>query len=88
MWCSCFGALRPKGNDNMIHADPDTLYCGKRETIIAEIGGMSHIYPGKYLAQPDGNGNYDAEGVDTKADLKAVIAQFKLWYPNIRVVML
>lgn len=67
---------------------PDTLYCGKRETVIAEVGGMTHIYPGKYLIQPDGNAAFDAEGADTKADFKALIAEYRRSYPGIRVVML
>lgn len=71
-----------------MNTNPDTIYCGKRETVIAEVGGLAHIYPGKYLIQPDGNAAYDAEGADTKADLKALIAEFKRAYPGIRVVML
>ena len=67
---------------------PDTIYCGKRDTVIAEVGGLTHIYSGKYLIQPDGNATYDAEGADTKADLKALIAEFERAYPGIRVVML
>lgn len=68
--------------------NPETIYCGKRETVIAEVGGMSHIYAGKYLIQPDGNGNYDAEGVDTKADMKALVSEYRRQFPGIRVVML
>ena len=67
---------------------PETLYCGKREAVIAEVGGLTHIYPGKYLIQPDGNAAYDAEGADSLKDMKATIAEFKRWYPGIRVVML
>jgi hypothetical protein len=68
--------------------NPETLYCGKRETVIAEVGGSTHIYPGKYLLQPDGNGNYDAEGVDSIKGMKSVIAEFRAQFPGIRVVML
>jgi len=68
--------------------NPDTIYCGKREDVIREVGGLTHIYPGKYLIQPDGNAAYDAEGAETKAELKTVIAEFKRWYPGIRVVFL
>lgn len=71
----------------MNHA-PETIYCGKRETVIAEVGGTAHIYPGKYLIQPDGNAAYDAEGADTKADLKALIAEYRRQFPAVRVVML
>lgn len=67
---------------------PDTLYCGKRETVIAEVGGLTHIYPGKYLLQPDGNAAFDAEGTDSIKGMKAMIAEFRRAYPGIRVVML
>jgi hypothetical protein len=67
---------------------PDTLYCGLRETVIAEVGGLTHIYPGKYLLQPSGNAAYDADGADTKADMKSLIAEYKAQFPGIRVVML
>lgn len=67
---------------------PDTLYCGHREDVIREVGGLTHIYPGKYLLQPDGNAAYDAEGADSLKDMKASIAEYKRWYPGIRVVML
>jgi hypothetical protein len=72
----------------MTNIHPDTIYCGKRETVIAEVGGLTHIYAGKYLIQPDGNAAYDAEGADTKADMMAFIAEYKRAYPAIRVVML
>lgn len=67
---------------------PETLYCGKRETVIAELGGLTHIYPGKYLLQPDGNAAFDAEGAESVKDMKAMIAEFRRQFPNIRVVML
>jgi hypothetical protein len=67
---------------------PETLYCGKREAVIAEVGGMAHIYPGKYLIQPDGNAAFDAEGAESVKDMKALIAEFRSQFPSIRVVML
>ena len=67
---------------------PETLYCGKREVVIAEYGGMTHIYPGKYLLQPDGNADFDAEGAESVKDMKALIAEFRRQFPGIRVVML
>ena len=67
---------------------PETLYCGKREVVIAEYGGMAHIYPGKYLLQPDGNVDFDAEGAESVKDMKALIAEFRRLFPGIRVVML
>lgn len=67
---------------------PETLYCGKRETVIAELGGLTHIYPGKYLLQPDGNAAFDAEGAESVKDMKAMIADFRRQFPDIRVVML
>jgi hypothetical protein len=63
---------------------PDTIYYGRRETVIAEVGGLTHIYPGKYLIQPDGNAAYDADGCDTKADLKAMLAEYRRLFPNAR----
>jgi len=71
-----------------MNTNPETLYCGKREVVIAELGGLTHIYPGKYLIQPDGPAAYDAEGADSKADMLAFVAEFKRTYPGIRVVML
>lgn len=67
---------------------PDTIYCGPRENVIAEVGGLTHIYPGKFLLQPDGNAAYDAEGADTREELKELIAYYRTLYPNINVVML
>lgn len=67
---------------------PNTIYCGKREVVIAEVGGLTHIYEGTYLIQPDGNAAYDAEGVDTKADMLALIAEYREMFPAINVVML
>lgn len=67
---------------------PDTIYCGKRDTVIAEVGGLTHIYDGKYLVQPDGNAAYDAEGCCSKADMKVCIAEYRRQFPGIRVVML
>lgn len=67
---------------------PDTIYCGHREDVIAEYGGMAHIYPGKYLIQPDGNGSFDAEGASSKADMELFIKEFQALYPGIRVVRL
>lgn len=71
-----------------MNSAPDTLYCGRRDDVIREVGGLTHIYPGKYLIQPDGNAAYDAEGADSLKNMKATIAEFKRWYPGIRVVML
>lgn len=67
---------------------PDTIYCGPRENVITEVGGLTHIYPGKFLLQPDGNAAYDAEGAETREELKELIAYYRTLYPNINVVML
>lgn len=67
---------------------PGTIYCGKRETVISEVGGLTHIYPGAYLIQPDGDAAYDAEGANTLAEMKAIIADYRALYPGINVVML
>ncbi len=68
--------------------NPDRIFCGKRDAVIAEYGGLAHIYPGKYLIQPDGNGNYDADGVDTLKDLKELVADYRRIYPGIEVCWL
>jgi len=49
---------------------------------------MTHIYPGKYLVQPDGNAAYDAEGADSVAEMKDVVALYRDMFPGINVVML
>jgi predicted chitinase len=69
----------------MTNEAPTTLYVGTREAVIAEVGGLSHIYEGKYLIQPYGEANYDAVGVNTKKDLKGWVAEYKAAYPGIRV---
>jgi hypothetical protein len=69
-------------------ADPETIYYGRREDVIREMGGSTHIYPGKYLIQPDGNASYDAEGVDTKADLRGLLAEYRRLFPTARFVQL
>lgn len=67
---------------------PETLYCGRREAVIAEVGGLAHIYPGKFLVQPDGGAAFDAEGADTSDEFKAIIAEYRALYPGLNVVML
>lgn len=68
--------------------NPTTIYYGKRESVIRELGGMTHIYPGKYLIQPDGNATYDADGAETKKDLADTIADYRAMYPNAEFVNL
>jgi hypothetical protein len=72
----------------MTNTDPTTLYVGKREAVIAEYGGLSHIYSGKYLLAFDGEGSFPAEGVDTLKDAKGLVAEYKRAYPGIRVCWL
>lgn len=67
---------------------PDTLYCGPREVIIAEVGGLSHIYPGAYLMQPCGPAAYDAEGADTIEELREIVAEYQSLYPAARIAWL
>ena len=67
---------------------PDTFYCGTREAIIAEVGGLSHIYPGAYLMQPAGPAAYDAEGADTLEELEELVAEYAALYPNARIAWL
>jgi hypothetical protein len=65
--------------------NPETVYVGKREHCITELGGLTDIYPGKYLVCPIGNGNWDCEGTDTKKQLKEMIAYYRECYPEIIV---
>lgn len=65
---------------------PETLYCGKRENVITEIGGLTHIYPGAYLMQPDGPAAYDAESADTIEELREHIAEYLAMFPDARVI--
>lgn len=67
---------------------PTRVYYGLRETVIAELGGMTHIYPGKYLVQPDGNATYDAEGADTKEDMMEFVKEMQAQYPEAEFVRL
>lgn len=69
-------------------AHPETIYCGRREDVIREVGGLTHIYPGEFLIQPDGPAAYDAEGADTSKEMDEVIAYFRAIYPQILVVRL
>lgn len=64
------------------------FYYGRREVVIAELGGMTSIYPGKYLIQPDGNDTFDAEGADTKADLALFLAELRQAYPHAEFIQL
>jgi hypothetical protein len=79
------GELRLKSGVKKMQSDPTILYVGKRETIIAELGGLTHIYKGAFLIQPDGPASYDAEGADTLADTQALVVELTLAYPNIEV---
>jgi len=56
---------------------PTELYVGKRDNVIAEVGGLSHIYEGKYLVQPYGDATWDASGADTLKDAKTIVAEWK-----------
>lgn len=72
----------------MSNKNPDTVYYGLREDVIREVGGLTHIYPGVYLIQPDGPAAYDADGADDLAGAKALIEEYKAQFPGIRVVRL
>lgn len=68
--------------------EPTTIYYGHREDVIRELGGLTHIYPGEYLVQPDGNAAFDAEGADTEAELRELITEFRHAYPAAEFVRL
>lgn len=64
--------------------NPTTLYVGKREAVIAEVGTLD-CYVGKFLIQPCGDENFDAEGADTKAEAKEIIKYLRSVYPGVEV---
>jgi hypothetical protein len=65
---------------------PTQIYVGRREAVMAEVSTPDY-YPGKYLLQPfdEAGSNWDAEGCDTKRQLKELIAAYRDMYPGIRV---
>lgn len=68
--------------------NPTTIYVGPRDRVIAEYGGMSHIYTGKYLIAFDGEVAFPCEGVDTLKDAKELVKEYEGAYPGIRVCWL
>lgn len=65
---------------------PDRLYVGPRDAVIAEVGA----YPtaGKYLLQPVGELQYETEGCDTRADVAALVKEYRRQCPGIAVIRL
>jgi hypothetical protein len=63
---------------------PDRLYVGPRDAVIAEVGAFPT--PGKYLVQPFGELQYETEGCDTRADVAALVKEYRRQYPGITVV--
>jgi hypothetical protein len=64
---------------------PDCIYVGLRAACIAEVGGLTEIYAGKYLVCPTGDAQFDCEGCANKTELKRLIAAYRSYYPGIRV---
>jgi hypothetical protein len=64
---------------------PTHLYIGRREAICAELCDQYAIYPGKYLVVPVGEATWDAEGANSKATVKNLIADARRAWPNIIV---
>lgn len=65
--------------------NPTTIYVGRRENCITEVGGLTNIYPGKYLLCPDGPAAYDCEGAETITELRALVEEYRSNYPTIAV---
>lgn len=63
------------------------IYVGKREAVMAEVG-TPDFYKGRYLIQPYGNGEWDAEGYATIAEAEAEIEYLRTVYPNARICWL
>ena len=66
-----------------MNASPTHLYVGRRERVIAEMGGLQYLYAGKYLASPYGEPDFDSEGASSKKELKALIEEYRRAYPGI-----
>jgi hypothetical protein len=67
-------------------ANPTHLYYGARERCITEVGGLTHIYQGKYLVCPVGEGKYDCEGAANLTELKLILQHLQIAYPGILLV--
>jgi len=63
----------------------ERIFVGRRYDVITECGGLTHIYEGRYLLQPDGPACFDAEGFSTKKELKEAVANFREHYPHIEI---
>lgn len=58
---------------------PQQIAWGTRAAMQAEYGTLP-VYKGRYLVQPIGNGNWDAEGFDSKREARAEVkAQVALY---------
>ena len=69
-------------------SNPEYLYVGKRASCIAELGGLTDIYQGKYLVCPIGEDSWDCEGAATLQEVKAIVADLRSAYPGITVIYL
>lgn len=65
--------------------NPTRIYVGRRENCITEVGGLTHIYEGKYLICPDGPAAYDCEGAETITEARAIVENYRENYPTIEV---
>lgn len=59
---------------------PYEIVAGPREAVMAEVG-TPDIYKGKYLVQPVGRENWDAEGFNTMKEARAHIQELKTAWP-------
>lgn len=66
--------------------NPITLYIGKREAVITEVGGTADMYEGKYLVAPVGDAEYDCYGAFNKAELSDLIDELKAAGPGVEIV--
>lgn len=66
-------------------ANPTIIYVGKRENCITEVGGLTHIYEGKYLICPQGPANYDCDGAANITEVRALVEEYRSHYPTIEV---
>lgn len=72
---------------NRKDTDPTHLYVGLRDAVMAEVGTPDY-YEGKYLISPYGDGQYDSEGCNTKAEVKECVREYVKQMPWLKVVWL
>jgi len=66
------------------HPIPQAVYWGLRDAMHAEVS-TPLFYPGKYLVQPVGEHEWDAQGANNLGEVRSIVKELKHAYPHIRV---